>query len=177
MKPKKIVLIGGPATGKTTLIDALKANGHHCFEEISRKVTVDAQKNGVKQLFLKDPIWFSKQLLDKRVEQFLTAEKSNESVVFFDRGLPDIVAYLEYIKSDYGQEFISACETHKYDQVFILPPWKAIHQTDNERYESYEQLLEIHEFLKTWYIHFGYDLIEVKHGSVEDRMAFILNSI
>ena len=177
MKPKKIVLIGGPATGKTTLIDALKANGHHCFEEISRQVTIDAQKNGVKQLFLEDPIWFSKQLLDKRVEQFLTAEKSNESVVFFDRGLPDIVAYLEYIKSDYSQEFISACETHKYDQVFILPPWKAIHQTDNERYESFEQLLEIHEFLKTWYTRFGYNLIEVKYGSVEDRMAFILNSI
>jgi len=177
LKPKKIVLIGGPATGKTTLIDALKANGHHCFEEISRQVTVDAQKNGVKQLFLEDPIWFSKQLLDKRVEQFLTAEKSNKSVVFFDRGLPDIIAYLEYIKSDYGQEFISACETHKYDQVFILPPWKAIHQTDNERYESFEQLLEIHEFLKTWYIHFGYDLIEVKHGAVKERMAVILNSI
>lgn len=177
MKPKKIVLIGGPATGKTTLIDALKANGHHCFEEISRQITLDAQKNGVEQLFLEDPIWFSKQLLDKRVEQFLTAEKSNKSVVFFDRGLPDIIAYLEYIKSDYSQEFISACETHKYDQVFILPPWKAIHQTDNERYESFEQLLEIHEFLKTWYTRFGYNLIEVKDGSVEDRMAFILNSI
>ena len=61
--------------------------------------------------------------------------------------------------------------------MFILPPWEAIHQTDNERYESFEQLLEIHEFLKTWYFHFGYDLIEVKHGAVKERMAFILNSI
>jgi len=40
LKPKKIVLIGGPATGKTTLIDALKTKGYHCFEEISRQVTV-----------------------------------------------------------------------------------------------------------------------------------------
>ena len=104
MKPKKIVLIGGPATGKTTLIEALKARGHQCMEEISRQITIDAQKNGVKQLFLEDPIWFSQQLLDKRKKQFFKSEALDEDVVFFDRGLPDIVAYLDYIKTDFGKE-------------------------------------------------------------------------
>ena len=42
--PKKIVLIGGPATGKTTLINALKTQGYYCMDEISRQVTLDAQK-------------------------------------------------------------------------------------------------------------------------------------
>ena len=171
------MLIGGPATGKTTLIDALKKNNHYCFEEVSRQVTIDAQKNGIRQIFLEDPIWFSQQLLDKRVAQFLTAEKIKKPKVFFDRGLPDVVAYLDYIQSDYSKEFITVCKTYKYDQVFIFPPWKAIHENDNERYESFDQLLEIHEFLKKWYTHFGYNLIEVPHGSVNDRLAFILNSI
>jgi len=90
LKPKKIVLIGGPATGKTTLIEALKARGYQCMEEISRQITIEAQKNGVKQLFLEDPIWFSQQLLEKRKKQFFESEVLDEDVVFFDRGLPDV---------------------------------------------------------------------------------------
>ena len=175
--PKKIALIGGPATGKTTLIDALKAKGFCCMDEISRQITIEAQKNGVKQLFLEDPIWFSKQLLEARKNQFLVSQNFNEPLVFFDRGLPDVVAYLDYIKSDFDQEFITVCETHKYDQVFILPPWKAIHKTDNERYESFDQLVEIHEYLKKWYNKFGYTAIEIEKGSIEDRLEFILESI
>ncbi|MDA0315931.1 MAG: ATP-binding protein [Bacteroidetes bacterium] len=175
--PKKIALIGGPATGKTTLINALKTQGYYCMDEISRQVTLDAQKNGIEQLFLKDPIWFSKQLLESRKKQFIEAQNSNEPVVFFDRGLPDIVAYLDYIKSDYGQEFITFCEVYKYDKIFILPPWKAIYRTDNERYESFDQLLEIHGFLKKWYSKFGYEIIEVHIGSTEERLKFILNRI
>lgn len=175
--PKKIALIGGPATGKTTLINALKTRGYYCMDEISRQVTLDAQKNGIEQLFLEDPIWFSKQLLESRKKQFIEAQNSDEPVVFFDRGLPDIVAYLDYIKSDYGQEFITVCEFYKYDKIFILPPWKAIYKTDNERYESFDQLLEIHEFLKKWYSKFGYEIIEVHIGSIQERIKFILNRI
>ena len=177
MKPKKIVLIGGPATGKTTLIEAFKVRGYQCMEEISRQITIDAQKNGVKQLFLEDPIWFSQQLLDKRKKQFFESEALDEDVVFFDRGLPDVVAYLDYIKTDFGKPFIAACENHKYDEVFILPPWKKIHKTDNERYESFEQLMIIHEYLEKWYDRFGYNLIKVAPGAVEDRIEFILNSL
>ena len=175
--PKKIALIGGPATGKTTLINALKAQGYYCMEEISRQVTLEAQKNGIEQLFLEYPIWFSKQLLGGRKKQFLDAQNSHEPIVFFDRGLPDIVAYLDYINSDYDQEFITVCEVHKYDKIFILPPWKAIYKTDNERYESFDQLLEIQGYLKKWYSKFGYEIIEVNIGPIEERIKFILNRI
>jgi predicted ATPase len=34
-----IVIIGGPGTGKTTIIDGLIAKGHCCYPEISREVT------------------------------------------------------------------------------------------------------------------------------------------
>ena len=43
-KQHKIVLIGGPATGKTTILKALKKKGFHCFEEVSREITLNAQK-------------------------------------------------------------------------------------------------------------------------------------
>ncbi|PTM01424.1 MAG: ATPase, partial [Candidatus Arcticimaribacter sp.] len=34
--PYKIVISGGPGSGKTTLINLLKERGYICFEEISR---------------------------------------------------------------------------------------------------------------------------------------------
>ena len=87
------------------------------------------------------------------------------------------MAYLDYINSDYDQEFITVCEVHKYDKIFTLPPWKAIYKTDNERYESFDQLLEIQGYLKKWYSKFGYEIIEVNIGPIEERIKFILNRI
>ena len=56
MDTQKIALIGGPGTGKTTLINALKAKGYNCMEEISRQITLEAQEKGIDQLFLEDPL-------------------------------------------------------------------------------------------------------------------------
>ena len=81
------MLIGGPATGKTTVLEALKAENFHCFEEISREVTLKFQKKGIEQLFLSEPLLFSEMLLEGREKQYLEAEKSLNRFVFFDRGI------------------------------------------------------------------------------------------
>jgi predicted ATPase len=44
---KRIVITGGPSTGKTTLIKQLQSRGFLCFEEISRQVTLEARSRGV----------------------------------------------------------------------------------------------------------------------------------
>ena len=36
---KKIIITGGPGTGKTSLIEELKKNNFKCFDEISREIT------------------------------------------------------------------------------------------------------------------------------------------
>ena len=73
MNTQKIVLIGGPGTGKTTLINGLKKKGYNCMEEISRQITLDAQEKGIDQLFLEEPLLFSEHLLMGRQKQFLKA--------------------------------------------------------------------------------------------------------
>jgi predicted ATPase len=88
LKTRKIAIIGGPSTGKTTLINALKSDGYYCMEEISRQITIDAQKKGIEQLFLEDPLLFSQQLLIGRQNQFNQADSLKQDLVFFDRGLP-----------------------------------------------------------------------------------------
>ena len=176
-KTKKIAIIGGPASGKTSIINQLMNKGHVCMEEISRKITLKAQNEGVDQLFLKDPIWFSEQLLEARKKQFIDADTANSPFVFFDRGLPDVIAYLDYIDYNYSEKFINSCKKHKYDKVFILMPWKDIYIQDNERYETFEQATEIHEYLIKWYTSFNYELVEVPQSTLENRVDFILNNI
>ena len=177
MKTQKIAIIGGPGTGKTTLINALRTKGYSCMEEISRQITLKAQNEGVDQVFLKDPIWFSDQLLAARKQQFIDAGTVNCPFVFFDRGLPDVIAYLDYIDCDYPEEYIDSCKKYKYDKVFILMPWKNIYVQDNERYETFEQANEIHKYLIKWYASFNYELIKVPQSTVENRVDFILNNI
>ena len=177
LKPKRIVIIGGPGTGKTAVIEELKTRGYDCMNEISRDVTLEAKKNGIDQLFLQDPIWFSKKLLEGRTTQFIESEGLATELVFFDRGLPDVVAYLDFIRVPYDAEFVDRCETYRYDQIFILPPWKEIYTQDNERYETFEQAIEIQKCLIRWYKTFQYSPIEVPKISISKRVDFILNAI
>ena len=177
MKTQKIALIGGPGTGKTTLINALRTKGYSCMEEISRQITLEAQQKGIEQLFLEDPLMFSEHLLLGRQKQFLAADSLQQEVVFFDRGLPDVVAYLDYLNYSYPDSFKTICSQNTYDKVFILKPWKAIYEQDNERYETFEQALILHDFLVKTYTEYGYSIIETPYGTVEERLNFILNHL
>ncbi|OCB77933.1 AAA family ATPase [Flavobacterium crassostreae] len=177
MSKEIVILIGGPGTGKSTLIAALVAQGYCCYPEISREVTLEAQKQGVEQLFLEQPLLFSELLLEGRKKQFLDAQKEPHSMVFMDRGLPDVLAYLNYIGTDYPKEFDSLCKEFRYSKVFILPPWPEIYVQDQARYENFQQALQIQEHLITTYQTYGYQLLEVPKDTVDNRILFILDRI
>lgn len=177
MNPKKVVIAGGPGTGKTSIINHLKKHGFLCFDEISRQVTLQARKDGIEQLFLTEPLLFSEKLLEGRIKQFYEARESSENVVFLDRGLPDVLAYMDYIGDTYPEHFVKACEDYQYNFVFILAPWQEIFTSDSERYENFEQAIEIHEHLLKTYMRFGYQLIDVPFATVDERTEFILDHL
>jgi len=175
--PKRILIIGGPSTGKTTLIDYLKEQNYHCLDEVSREVIKKAQDAGIDQLFLEEPLRFSEMLLEARIEQFDSVADSTEAFVFIDRGIPDTVAYMDYVKQEYTSNFIDACENYRYDTVFVLPPWEAIHITDGERYENFEQAQAIQKALLKTYETYGYQVIPVPMDTVARRATFILDQL
>lgn len=177
MSHRKIVITGGPSTGKTSVIDSLTELGYVCFPEISRQVTLEARKLGIEQLFLEDPFLFSEKLLEGRIKQYIEAEKHSNHLVFLDRGIPDVIAYMDYIGDSYPAHFSKACQQNSYDTVFLLPPWQAIYTSDSERYESFEQAIAIHDHLENTYRRFGYNLVEVPTGTVEDRVSFIIKHL
>jgi predicted ATPase len=177
LKSKKIVITGGPGTGKSSIINALKQAGFTCFDEISRDITLQARKEGIEQLFLEDSLLFSEKLLEGRQQQYIDAHNHEDHVVFLDRGIPDILAYMDYIGDTYPKLYEEACRSHTYDQVFILAPWQDIFVSDSERYETYEQATVIHDKLVDTYLRFNYDLIDVPFDSITKRTEFVLNTL
>lgn len=174
---RKIVITGGPGTGKSTVIEELTKRNFMCMPEISREVTLNARKNGTEQLFLTQPLLFSELLLEGRINQYIEAEKKNKELVFFDRGIPDVHAYMNYISIDYPKTYLTKSNLHRYNYIFLMPPWEEIYISDNERYENFEQALAIHNHLERTYKELNYTIIEVPTGTIKDRTNFILDAV
>ena len=177
MNTRRIVITGGPGTGKSSIIEELKERGYICYEEISRKITLEARKSGEEQLFLTQPLRFSQLLLEGRTKQFIEAGKHDNTTVFLDRGLPDVLAYMDYFGSDYPKDFVDICHNYTYDLIFILAPWQEIFKSDSVRYETFEQSQLIHEQLTKSYSTFNYHLINIPFDTVEKRADFIIDSL
>tara|TARA_B110000114_G_scaffold131495_1_gene137688 strand:+ start:57 stop:605 length:549 start_codon:yes stop_codon:yes gene_type:complete len=174
---KKILITGGPGTGKTALINKLISKGYTCFEEKSREITLSYKKKGIDQLFLSKPLLFSELLLDSRINQYLESKKTKVDHVFFDRGIPDVLAYLGFKKIKYDEKFLNACKDYEYDIVFILRPWEEIFINDKERYENFQELVEIDKCIYKTYTKLNYKVIEIPKTSINNRMDFILQFI
>jgi len=184
LKAKKIVITGGPSVGKTSLIKSLEALDYLCFPEVIREFTSEESKNKNSEsltsnpiVFADDSMAFNKLLIEGRSQQYLTAEKMVGKLAFFDRGLPDVLAYMDLFEQTYGDDFIQACASKPYDKVFILPPWKEIYSNDEGRFETYEEGEHLYQHLTNRYLAFGYDPVVVPTGSITERLDFIFNCL
>ncbi|SNR48715.1 Predicted ATPase [Maribacter sedimenticola] len=184
MKNKRIVVTGGPGTGKTVLISSLEEHGFHCFHEVIRTMTLDALdgKEVDDQLvnpidFVDDAKSFNDQLINARLKHFKEGEVIQMPHLFYDRGLPDVIAYMNYFKQPIEPYYSNLCSRHRYDEVLILPPWEDIYVQDNERMENFEQACGIHAHLDQTYTALGYQPIEVPFGTIEERLQFVIDHL
>ena len=103
------------------------------------------------------------------------AEETN--TIFIDRGIPDILAYMDFIGIDYPDYYDTTSKVYRYSKVFLLPPWEEIYQSDDVRYENFEQAQTLYNHLKSTYSKYSYNLIEVPKAPIEERLDFIKKSI
>ena len=175
-KNKRIVLAGGPSTGKTSVLNELKKLGFVCYDEAARDILSDYSSKG--SSFKLDPIKISREILSKRDNDYNDALRISckNDIIFYDRGVHEITAYLRFINqsNDYWEELL---KNYKYDVVFIFPSWKEIYTKDDNRIEEYEEAMKISPFIYQIYDESSILSIEVPNISVKERVEFILNNI
>lgn len=168
----KIIITGGPCTGKSTLIKALADQGYQVHDEFARSVIKEQLTLGTNKVPWDDNYGFSTIVLAKMQE--LNQNIDDAAIHFLDRGIPDLAAYLKLSKDPLPVSFDAFLEeAHYHKQVLILPPWEEIYENDTERKESFDKAILIYQSLKETYAHYGFDLLEVPKTSVEERVRFI----
>ena len=174
-KNKRIVLAGGPSTGKTSVLNELKKLGFVCYDEAARDILSDYSSKG--SSFKLDPIKISREILSKRDNDYNDSLRISckNDIIFYDRGVHEITAYLRFVNqsNDYWEELL---KNYKYNVVFIFPSWKEIYTKDDNRIEEYEEAMKISPFIYQIYDESSILSIEVPNISVKERVEFILNN-
>jgi predicted ATPase len=170
----RIVITGGPSTGKTSLINQLSSPDRKIFHEVARIIIKEQLQLKSNKVPWDDITGFSQLVLKKQIEDFNNAKNTFN---IYDRGIPDLIGYMNHGNQTLFKDLELAAKSLIYQFVFILPPWEAIYETDNERRESFEEAIKINQSLTKAYIELGYTPIEIPQGTLENRLNFILEKI
>ena len=172
-----IIISGGPGSGKTTLLEALKEKGFNCSDEISRQLIQEQVALDTDCLPWKNLASFTDLTLERMIFEFEKAALSSQ-YTFFDRGIPDIVAYLKVGQLEISDRQRRALETYPYHPyVFMAPPWESIYINDAERWQTFEEASKLYHALAETYLSAGYQIIELPLCPVENRVEFILKKL
>ncbi len=171
------VLTGGPGSGKTTLINHLSEMGYRCMPEAGRAVIRQQQSGGGTALPWNDKTAYARRMYEHDMAAYQRACNTS-GPVFFDRGIVDVVAYLQMEQLPVPatvQTAASHCRYHT--TAFILPPWPQIYRRDRERQQDLPTAIATYHAMMKTYSQYGYILMRVPHLPVAQRAAFILNAI
>ena len=167
---RRIVISGGPGSGKTTLIDALRGRGHVCCQEVSRQLIREQHACGGALLPWRDLPGFAAEC-ERRMRAQL-AEADGHTLVFFDRGLPDIIAYLRHAGLQPAPGLFDEARIYT-PLVFLAPPWPAIFRQDPERPQTYLDAVALHAELERAYRNCGFEIVPLPRADVATRVAFV----
>ena len=91
---------------------------------------------------------------------------------FFDRGIPDSVAYYQLVRIPLDDMMRAYMHEVRYRKVFLLD--LIDFRTDEARHETPEQAMLLHGMIREAYVDQGYEIIEVPVLPVAERADYIL---
>lgn len=167
------LISGGPGAGKTTLLTALCAAGFAGAAEVSRQLIREQVNQGGSLVPWVDLAGFAELALERMVRQHEDAARRG-GITFFDRGLPDLIAYLEVAGLPVARSYYQAVARHPYHrQAFLAPPWPQIYVNDPERWQTFAEAVQVHEALQRTYAQLGFRVLELPRRPVPERVGFV----
>ena len=122
-----------------------------------------------------DALAFVRRIIALSLADFAAAN-AHGGWVFFDRGLIDALAALQYLTGEPALATISQeCRFHH--QVFLAPPWPEIYVTDPERRHGFGAAVAEYQRLLEVYPSLGYELTILPKIGVSARADFVLNRL
>jgi predicted ATPase len=171
------VITGGPGSGKTSLIKALRSRGYDSTVEAGRAIIQDQMAIDGRALPWRDPLHFAELMLSMDMQSYRVAEQTI-GPVFFDRGIPDVLGYLRLMQIPVPEHMQNAAKVFRYNHVvFIAPPWREIFQQDHERKQDFDEAIRTHDALAETYKSHNYELVEIPRSTIEERLRFVLSKV
>ena len=168
------VLTGGPGSGKTTLVEALRARGFSTAPEAGRGIIRDQVAIGGPALPWQDRALFAELMLSWELRSWHVMG-AQPGPVFFDRGVPDTIGYLRLCGLPVPDHISNAAAQFRYaNRVFIAPPWPEIFARDEERKQTLDEAERTFQSVAGVYAELGYELVSLPLAPVEARIQFML---
>jgi HTH-type transcriptional repressor of NAD biosynthesis genes len=164
---KKILIIGGESTGKSTLaINLARHFNTNYLEEVGRDIS---ERSGTDTLML--PEDFTDILLQHKTREIEALKYSNR-LLFEDTDCLTTLFYLYFLKSADREknETLAAAIAglNRYDLVIFLEPDVAFVQKGDRNEAIAADRLKYSEFLKSFYREQGFGFYEI-HGNYQER--------
>lgn len=169
-QPQHAVLTGAPGAGKTTLLDAAAAAGFRTSPEVARQLL---QGPGGMALRASDPLAFAQAMAEAHSLEYETHAKMPGTVIF-DRGLPDVVGFLDLSGLAVPPAIDRACRMLRYTgPVLRAPAWAGIYAKDAERTQTLDEAIASDAAVTAAWKRYGYAVIDLPLASLAKRLAFL----
>ncbi len=167
------VITGAPCSGKTSVICEIEQRGYLTVPEVARAVIEEKLAEGLSLAQIKkDELAFERYILHQKIaaESLLPPQQ----IVFFDRGIPDSIAYFKLAGLDPSEPLASSRQT-RYKKIFLLErlPFKK----DQVRVEDDVMAEKLEKLIAESYSALGHTVTRIPVSSVMERTETILKAI
>jgi len=179
----RVVITGGPFSGKTTLVEALAERGFHTVPEaailVIEELKAEHGVEGQAEWRAAHPEEFQALIVAKQLELEAAADRAGgDEPVFFDRGRLDGVAYCRIYGSAVPVPLEQACQSLPYTRVLLLDTLSRFERrSQSGRTSNRERSLAIKDALRDVYTEHGLKPIELPEMSLEARLEATLAAL
>ncbi|PIN90424.1 hypothetical protein COU57_03495 [Candidatus Pacearchaeota archaeon CG10_big_fil_rev_8_21_14_0_10_32_14] len=167
---KRILLIGGPGCGKSSLILELERLGEYIIKESAEDVIRLEQAKGTLKPWTKNN--FQEKILKLQIQREKNIPKNIERV-FIDRGIPDGLAYIK--SSSHAARLIKNA-IKRYNKIFFIENLGTT-EKNKIRKENFKQAIKLENKIKRIYESLGYKLEIIKPADVNQRVKDLLSRL
>jgi len=172
-KTQWVVISGAPCSGKTSVVSILENRGYRVVHEAARAYIDELLTSGKSLQEIKsDLLAFERTILYRKMA--IEAALPENEMIFFDRGIPDSIAYFKAAGLD-PSEPLEKSRCVRYRKVFHFQKLRLQH--DHVRDENERTAEDLDGLLKSSYDMLGYRVVHVPVLTVEQRVDFILERL